>query len=82
VKQGLGQQRIETAANGEIEVIEGAKVAVGSDMAFELPPDFFDGIEAMAAVGGQRYTLWRRRLSASHLNRARLQWILQLSAMT
>ena len=53
VKQGFGPKRIEAAANGEIEVIETAKVAIGSDMACELPPDFFDGIEAVADVGGQ-----------------------------
>lgn len=67
--------------NGGIQISQTQKVAVGGDVLFELPPDFLDGIELMAAVGGQIHEVeaW---LPGQPSQERLAEWIEALSTMT
>ena len=43
--------------DGSIEVRQGVVVAVGCDVLFQQPPNLFNGIELVSAVGRQVYEL-------------------------
>lgn len=48
-----GGKRTAAAMNGCIQIGQTQKVSIGTDEAFELPPNFLDRVEFMAAVGRQ-----------------------------